>query len=724
MPRLHLRLILLFSSNVLLACAEEGEDTPWHSEPGVEELPAVPTTFPAPMLPPFPGFEPENREARDAFVNADDAGTDAAAEAGASLPYQPSVSASVDPCVDFASYACEPWLAKAKIPEGRPRWAVPGDIWLHNVSLLRDIFEKYARGERSNEPYARELGDFYTACMNKAAIEREGVTGLEPLFAIIDGLTKTEDVLKVLGQLYRAGRPVLLPVFVATDPSDGTRIAAHIGQGGTVLPVEWYSAPEQSMLRTQYGQEIAQLLLAAGRNPLAALAILDMETALARASFRPQDARDVTKTTHSMAREQLAALAPNLSVLDFVQAIGIPEGGRFNVHQPAFVQAIAELARSRSVEDWKSFLSWQVLVTSRVYLPRKFLDTPLLGSPERPDRWASCVGETQSQLGILTQRPFVEAAFDPASKAQLTELVQGVQRAMESTLSSATWLDASTRMAALAKLGKLVSFSGYPDVWPTWPDLKVGRDSFLGNTLAITASAMRMAYASVGKPNDRNAWPKMQPADELNAFNMPSNVALILAGFMQPPLFGKTQPIALNYGAAGSIIGHEITHSFDDQGRRFDGEGTLRDWWSAATATELERRSRCLVQQYSAYLAEPEAKEADAVHVNGELTLGENIADLQGVKLAFAAFKEKLSQQPLPPSMFSPEQQFFLGYAHSYCDLYKPGYWAQASLFDPHAPNRHRTNGVLSNVPAFAQAFSCAEGSPMARKKEQRCELW
>jgi len=448
-----------------------------------------------------------------------------------------------------------------------------------------------------------------------------------------------------------------------------------------------------------------------------------IETALAKASMDRRDRRDPKKTYHKTKRADVAKMAPGFGWTSFFDALSVPPDAPINVLQPGFIKGLEGTFAQFSLDDWKTYLRWHVLNELARTLPKKFVDedfhftsTVISGAKKILPRWKRCVDATDAAMGEAIGRPFVRDHFGADGKAMTQSMVAGIEEAMRRDLVGLSWMDEKTRQKALEKLTKIHNKIGYPDVWRSYDALEVGKDSYATNVLRASAFELHRQLAKIGKPVDRNEWYMSPPT--VNAYYDASfNEMVFPAGILQPPFWAKEAPMQDNWGAIGMVMGHELTHGFDDEGRQFDGDGNMKDWWDPKTGKEFDARAKCIEKQYSGYVA------IDDLHVDGKLTLGENIADNGGIKLAYAAFEEAKQGLPQPAAgARTAEQEFFLAYAQSWCQNERPEYRRTHTATDPHSPARWRVIGPLSNLPAFAAAFSCTDPKKMARK--DRCEIW
>jgi endothelin-converting enzyme/putative endopeptidase len=638
---------------------------------------------------------------------------------------------SVDPCTDFYEYACGGWIKATPIPEDRPAWSRGFSVLdEENEKKLRAILDGYAAGQNSTDAYASKVADFWTSCMDEPAIEKAGIDPLKPAFAVIDSLVDGKDLARVAKELWSMGLHPLFGFSSGQDFKDATQVIGQLEQGGIGLPDrDYYFDPGKKAdeLRAAYVEHVGKILALAGLDAGVSKSVMAIETELAKASMTRVDRRDPKKVYHRMALDGLVKLSPTFGWEGFVVGLGVGKNAPINVAQPEFTKRLSELSTEVSAEDWKVYLKWSVIDERVGSLPKAFVDQDfaftskyLSGATQILPKWKRCIAATDGALGEALGQRFVKENFGEGGKSKTQTLVAEIEAAMQRDLNALPWMDAATRNKALEKLQKIKNKIGYPDVWRNYDSMAVGKVPYATNVLASQAFETKRMLAKIGKPLDRGEWYMTPPM--VNAYydaNM--NEMVFPAGILQPPFFNRLAADALNYGAIGMVMGHELTHGFDDEGRQFDGDGNLLEWWTPSVGKEFERRAQCVKQQFDGYVALPDP--AGDIHVKGDLTLGENIADLGGLKLAYAAYKDAhKGEGPVRIRGYSEAQTFFLGYAQSWCMAARPQFKALRAKTDPHAPPKWRVNGPASNMPEFAEAFSCKEGAPMVRKN--RCEIW
>jgi endothelin-converting enzyme/putative endopeptidase len=640
---------------------------------------------------------------------------------------------SVDPCVDFYQFACGGWLRETKLPPDRPRLGRGfAAVDEKNQEVLRDILEQLAAAKAGDRD-GRRLGDFYASCSDEAESERIGTAPLRPIFDDIDTVRDPASLMAVVGRLHAIGIEALFSTAVDADFKDPQTAIAHWSQGGLGLPERGYYLKDDAQsraLRDAYVTHVAKMLRLAGEDEAAAQkeapAILDLETRLARVSLDPADRRDPEKIYHRLDRPGLEKLTPNLPWAGYFEAIGYPAMQAINVGMPDFFTTLSSLVPGVDQATLRAYLRWQVLHQTAGALPRAFAEEDfqffgktLGGQKEIQPRWKRCVTATDEAIGEGLGRRFVERRFAGDSKTTALEMIRGIETALERAFTDLDWMDDPTRAAAREKLHAVTNTIGHPGVWRDYSRLVVRRGDDFGNRLAAARFEFRRQRDKVGGPMDRNDWEMTPPT--VNAYYNPFlNEMVFPAGILQPPFFHRDFPRVMNYGAIGMGMGHELTHGFDDQGRKFDAHGRLREWWDPAVASRFEERARCVADLFDSYEVEP------GLHLNGKQTLGEDIADLGGLKEAYRAYKAWEGAQAKPPASPVPgldnDQLFFVAFAQPWCELITPEYARLLAQADDHAADRYRVLAAVSQFPDFARVFACTAGAPM--NPEKRCQVW
>jgi endothelin-converting enzyme/putative endopeptidase len=640
---------------------------------------------------------------------------------------------TVSPCDDFYRFACGGWIAANPIPADKARWGRFDELRKRNAADLRAILESDAVGRIDPaDRYPRKVGDFYAACMDEPGIESRGLGDLRAQWAALDAVGDARSLAAQVARFHREGVPALFAFGSDQDFRDSTQVIGEVAQGGLTLPDRDYylkDDPKTASIRAAYDAYQKKALHLAGV-PLPeaekeARAIQDLERSLAESHWTRVEMRDPVRLYNRVELAGLEKAAPRFPWKAYLAEVGRPGLTAINATTPRFLERIDALVAGTPPAAWRAYLRWQLLddMAAARALPRAFVDArfafqsaSFTGAKELEPRWEHCVRLTDRALGEALGQAYVRRHFGGDAKDRTRRLVAEIEEVMGDDLRGLGWMDDSTRAQALEKLGRIFNKIGYPDAWRSYESVEVTRASLLVSLLSARAFEVRRDLDKIGKPVDRAEW-RMTPPTVNAYYSALLNEIVFPAGILQPPFYGRTAPEPMNYGAVGMVVGHELTHGFDDAGRQFDARGNLRDWWSPAVGKEFERRAQCVVDQFAGYVA------VDDVKVNGKLTLGENIADLGGVKLAFAAYRAAAGRAPAVGG-FAPDQQFFLGEAQVWCSATRPEQSRLWAAIDPHAPPEHRVNGPLSNLPEFAAAFECPAGSRMVRPPEQRCEVW
>jgi putative endopeptidase len=639
-----------------------------------------------------------------------------------------SMDSSVDPCTDFFTYACGGWLKNNPIPPDKTSWGVTAKLWEDNKVLLQQILEAAAAGGTAQEPAQQKIGDYYAACMDEKAIESAGAGPLKDVLDQIARMHSKRDIAQVAAAM--PGLNVPFEFQSDQDYKNSSQVIAEVDQGGLGLPDRDYYLKTDAKsveLRQAYVAHVQKMFELLGDAPAVASGeaqtVLRIETALANGSLTQVERRDPKMLYHKMTVKDLEALSPSFSWKKYFLLAGEPKLQSLNVSAPNFFKAMNATLKKENLNSWKAYLRWQWVNANAPYLSSAFVNADfdffgktLTGTKELPPRWKRCVNYVDNDLGEALGQAYVQRAFPPEAKQRAQKLVKQIEAAMQQDIEELPWMSPATKQQALEKLHVLANKIGYPEKWRDYSALTITRDDYTGNVLRARAFEFNRRIAKIGKPVDRGEWDMTPPT--VNAYYNPQiNDINFPAGILQPPLFDPGADDAPNYGDTGATIGHELTHGFDDEGRQFDGQGNLRDWWTPEDGKQFDQRASCISDQYSQYVA------VDDLKINGQLTMGENVADLGGLMLAYMAWKTETRGQKLDSiDGFSPDQRFFIGYAQSWCADTRDETRRVYVTIDPHSPDKYRTNGVVSNSPEFQQAFQCKAGSPMVREK--RCRVW
>lgn len=636
-----------------------------------------------------------------------------------------------DPCQDFYRYACGSWLDGTEIPADQSRWTRFNEMYDRTLERLRGLLEEFDSDPDADPGYAG-LGTFYGACMDEEAVEALGMSPLEPWLAEIEQVNGARGFLAVVGRLHAVGIDALFEPSVEPDFLDPDVNIAHISQGGLGLPDRDYYLSDGARfeeIRAAYREHVAAMLVLVGAtNDDAARqadAVIRFETALAEASLPRAELRDPEKTYHKLDFTGLQELAPGLDWGGYLEALGRPGVQDINVAVPRFFEALDTVLGDADRGVLRAYLRWTLIDAAAPYLTREavsldfsFRGRTLRGQQEIQPRWKRCVNVTDGTLGQWLGRAFVERYFPGESKDVALDMIRGIEAAFEESLPRLAWMDDTTRDRASGKLHALTNKVGYPDRWRDFGEVEIEAGRFFGNVLAAEAFEVRRNVAKIGQPVDRGEWYMSPPT--VNAYYSPlGNEMVFPAGILQPPFFHLDFPAAMRFGGVGVVMGHELTHGFDDSGRKFDPKGRMVEWWEPEASAAFEERSECIRDQYSGYEVQP------GVGLDGALTLGENIADLGGLKQAHLAYKawerENQATEPIVEGLTN-DQLFFVAYAQLLCAKVTPEAERIGAKTDPHSPPRLRVFGPASNSAAFAEAFQCGVGTPM--NPEEQCEVW
>ncbi len=637
---------------------------------------------------------------------------------------------SVSPCTDFYRYVCGVWMKENPIPPDQASWGRGNELTDRNRATLKTILDAVSADDPHRSPTERQTGDFYSSCMDEKGIEAKGTAPLRADLDAIAALAAKRQLAPLAARLQLAGANVLFNFSSSQDFKHATEVLAIAGQGGMGLPDrDFYLKDDEKSVeqRKAYAAHVERMLSLSGEPaPQAhadAAAVMEIETALAKAALDAVSRRSPAKLYHKMSRAELAALTPSFDWDAFLAALDAPPIAEVNVTEPDFFRGVEHILQTTDLPRLRAYLRWQTVSSAAPLLPAAFVDESfafygrtLAGAKEIQPRWKRCVAMTDGALGEALGKVYVERAFPPAAKERTQAMVAAIERAMQEDIETLPWMTAATKEQALQKLHHLANKVGYPEVWRDYSKLRIVRGDALGNLFRANAFETRRQLAKIGKPVDRGEWGMTPPT--VNAYYNPlMNDINFPAGFLQPPAFDARRDDAYNLGAIGGVIGHELTHGFDDQGRQFDGEGNLRNWWTPADAKEFETRATCIADQYSGYTAVGDLK------LNGRLTLGENAADNGGARIAYMALEESYKgKEPRMVDGLTPEQRFFVGAAELNCENRSPEIERLLALTNPHSPHRYRVNGVVSNMPEFAQAWGCKAGDPMVRPNA--CRVW
>lgn len=641
---------------------------------------------------------------------------------------------TVSPADDFYQYANGNWLKNNPIPPEYSRWGSFTYLAEKNLKDLKTIFDEAAAanaGEKGSN--LQKIGDFYATGMDSNKIEAEGVKVLQTEFERINNIKTTRDLEKLIAHLQSMGANALFNFFSAQDKKNSSMMIAWLYQGGIGLPDrDYYLKQDQRSkdLRAKYVTHVTNMFKLLGDSPEKAAenaqTVMNLETQIARASMTRLQQRDPVATYNKMSSRKLSEIAPGIHWSAYFANVGVEKIGDINVAQPEFFKEISKMIKRVDLNDWKVYLRWHLIHSAAGYLNSAFVNESfdfygktLRGTKKLQTRWKRVLRETSADLGEAVGQLYVERYFPPVAKKRALEMVMNLKKVFRERIKNVDWMSEETKQKALQKLAAFNVKIGYPDKWKDYSKLEIKRDAYVLNVMRAAGFEFKKDLAKIGKPVDKAEW-HMTP-QTVNAYYSPSmNEIVFPAAILQPPYFNPDADDAVNYGAMGVVIGHEMTHGFDDKGRQFDAHGNLTDWWTKEDAERFEARAAVLAKEFDQFVP------VDTVHINGKLTLGENIADLGGLNIAFQALQEALKKYPQPQKIdgFTPEQRFFLSYAQVWRNNIRKKALLLRLKTDVHSPGKYRVDGPLKNLPAFFTAFHVKEGDKMYLPPEKRAKIW
>jgi putative endopeptidase len=663
------------------------------------------------------------------------AGLGASAKPAGQASYWGFDTANLDktckPCEDFYQFAMGGWMKANAIPPEYSTWGSFSELVDKNQQSLREILDAAVKQQAKPGSKEQKIGDFYASCMDTEAIEAAGTKPIEAELRSIAEMKNRADLEAEAARLQEEGVGVLFGFRATQDAKDSTQVVGAAWQGGLGLPEREYYLKQDDkskQLRDAYVKHVAQMFLLSGDSADTAATeantVLGMETSLATASMKNTDLRDPQKTYHRMKMAELQALTPDFNWGSYFKSLGHPELKEINVGQPDFFKALDSQLTASPLADWKTYYRWHLLNSAGPTLPEKFVaeefefrGKTLTGAKEIQPRWKRCTQATDRALGEALGQLYVQKYFPPEAKAHALVMVHNLITALHDDLQTLSWMSPETRAQATGKLEAFAVKIGYTDKWRDYSELMIDRASYFANQRRASVFEFRRRLAKIGKPVDRTEWGMTPPT--VNAYNNSSmNEIVFPAGILQPPFYDPKADDAVNYGGMGAVIGHEITHGFDDHGSEFDGHGNLKNWWTPDDLRNFKERATCVQTQFDNYVVDGD------LHENGKLVLGESIADLGGLAISYAAYEKSLEGQQRPGDKdgFTPEQRFFLGWAQVWGANERPEFERLMANTNPHPLPRFRGNGPLANMAEFAKAFGCKKGDAMVR--EQVCKIW
>jgi putative endopeptidase len=645
-----------------------------------------------------------------------------------------SLDKNTPACTDFYQYANGGWLKANPIPAAYSSWGVAEVLQEKNRDVLHEILEAAAANTNAPKGSAEQkVGDYYASCMDEAKIEKEGMKPIEPVFTRIAGIKTTADLQDAIAHFHSMGLHVVFGSDSTQDFKNSSEVTFEIYQGGLGLPDrDYYTKSDEDSKKTRdaYVQHVAKMFELMGDDATKAAAeaqtVLSIETKLAEASLTRVERRDPERVYHRMTVAQLKELAPAFDWETYMKKLGVNQKADINVAMPDFfTKAVNPMLTSVPISDWQTYLRWHVINYTAPALSSAFVDEDfnfkgkvLQGAKENLPRWKRCVAGTDRVLGEALGEVWVKKAFPPSAKARALEMVRNLEAALKDDIGRLSWMSPKTKKQALVKLQAFLNKIGYPDKWRDYSSLTIDRGPYVLNRAHADAFETRRDLNKIGQPVDRMEWQMSPPT--VNAYYNPLiNEIVFPAGILQPPFFDADADDAYNYGGMGSVIGHEMSHGFDDQGAQFDATGNLKNWWTADDLKNFKARAECVINQFNAFEVEK------GLNVNGKLVVGESIGDLGGLVIAYAAFQKATAGKPKKViDGFTPEQRFFLGYARGWATNMRPELARLVTKTNPHPLPKFRVNGPLSNMPEFAAAFACKAGDPMVRPEKDRCQIW
>jgi endothelin-converting enzyme/putative endopeptidase len=644
-----------------------------------------------------------------------------------------NIDKTADPCVDFYQYACGNWIKNSEIPADESQWVSFAEVDQRNLDVEHGILEKAAAGGSGRNAVDQKIGDLYGSCMDEKTIDAKGISALQPELNRVAAVKDKAALIDEIAHVHLVGPNPLFNFYSQPDLHNAEQVIAYIDQGGLTLPDRDYylkddaDKVEKRQLLVDYA---TQMFTLAGETPQqaahSAQTVLSIETLLAVYSMDRTKRRDPKNRDHKMSREDAVALAPNFYLSRYFKAAGSPNFAQLNVTNPDYFKQVNGVLESESLESLKTYVSWHVLNAAAPWLSQPFVDAhfklqqKLTGQKEIQARWKRCVNLTDHELGEALGQRYVDITFGADGKQRMLKMVDALETSLAEDIHQLSWMSDETKKQAKVKLDAIRNKIGYPDMYRDYSSVQIKSNDLLGNIGRANEFESKRLIAKIDKPIDRKEW-RMSPPT-VNAYYSGSfNEIVFPAGILQPPFFDKSMDDAVNFGGIGLVIGHELTHGFDDQGRKFDPQGNLHDWWTEQDGKEFEQRVSCVANEYSNFVAVDDQK------LNGRLTLGENTADNGGARIALAALEhmiadDKTGKEGQKIDGYTPEQRFFLGFGRVWCEKSRPEVSRLRVLTDPHSPGKYRVDGVVQNMPEFQKAWGCKAGQPMVA--ENACHVW
>jgi len=654
-----------------------------------------------------------------------------------------TIDKSIDPCVDFYQYACGNWIKNSEIPPDQSSWVSFVELHERNMEIDRGILEKAAAGGAKRNAIDQKIGDFYGSCMDESAVNSKGVAAIKPELERIDAVKDKQALIDEIAHAHMIGASSLFAFYAQSDLHNADQVIAYIDQGGLTMPDRDYYLKDDEKtkgIRDALAKYITEVWVLAATpsgssgpapgtgimSSQAADTVLRIETALAKAQMDRTARRDPKNRDHKMSRDEAVSLASNFYLDRFFHDVNAPNFTQLNVGNPDFFKQINAVLESESLDSLKVYVKWHVLNASAPWLSQPYVDAnfrmqqALTGQKEIQARWKRCSNLVDRELGEALGQRYVEVAFPPESKARMLKMVDALEKSLDSDIQNLSWMSPDTKKQAKIKLDAIRNKIGYPSVWRDYSSVVIKPDDLLGNVQRANEFEAKRQINKIDKPLDRKEWGMTPPT--VNAYySPPYNEIVFPAGILQPPFFDPKMDDAVNFGGIGLVIGHELTHGFDDQGRKFDPQGNYHDWWTKQDGEEFEKRVSCVADEYSNFVS------VDDLKLNGRLTLGENTADNGGARIALAALEhmiadDKTGKEGKAIDGYTPEQRFFLGFGRVWCEKSRPEVLRMRVRTDPHSPGRYRVDGVVQNMPEFQKAWGCKAGQPMVA--ENACHVW